>query len=174
MPHVTPETIETERLVLRPYREADRAYFVALATDPEVMRFVGDGPMTPERVEAVFDKVFALYEEGAWGIWAIEERASGRLVGSAEIKPRKTGDWEIVYLFDPTAWGKGYATEVARRLVDYGFERLELPRVVATVEYDNEPSLRVLRKAGMRQIAEESDEIGAYAVYGVERPDAAR
>ena len=167
---VQPETLSTERLILRPYRREDEAAMIALVTDAEVMRFIGDGVMSEERGRRVFEKVFELYERGAWGIWAVEEAATGRLVGSAEIKPRgETGDWEIVYLLGTGAWGRGYATELGRAIVRYGFERLGLPRVTATVDYDNAVSRRVLEKLGMRQIGEESDELGPYAVYAVDR-----
>jgi RimJ/RimL family protein N-acetyltransferase len=153
---VRPETLTTDRLVLRPYRREDEADVVALVTDPEVMRFVGDGPVTDERARAIFAKVF-------------EEGGTGRFVGVAEIKPRPSGDWEIVYILGRPTWGRGFATEVARALVRYGFDRLALPRVVATVDYENAASIRVLEKCGMRWIAEETDERGGYAVYGVDR-----
>jgi RimJ/RimL family protein N-acetyltransferase len=169
MPFVRTETLTTERLLLRPYVREDEAGVVALVTNAEVMRFIGDGVMTRDRALRLFEKVFELYEQGAWGIWAVEEGATGRLVGLAELKPRKTGDWEIVYIFGKEAWGKGYATEVGRALVGFGFERLDLARVTATVDYDNAVSRRVLEKLGMRQIGEETDEIGAYAVYAVDR-----
>ena len=159
----------TERLVLRPYGRGDEAAIVALLTDPDVMRFVGDGVFAPDRAHHVFEKVFALYEHGAWGIWAVAERESGRLVGSAEIKPRPNDEWEIVYVLARSAWGRGYATELGRELVRFGFERLALDRVTATVDYANAVSIRVLEKLGMRQIGEEADELGAYAVFGVDR-----
>ena len=165
MRFVESETIETARLRLRAYGPGDEPASVALMTDAEVMRHVGDGAMTPERAARVFRKIFELYETGAWGIWAIEERASGRFAGGAEIKPRTSGDWEIVYVLARDSWGKGYATEVASALVAFGLGRMKLPRVVATVAYDNAPSIRVLEKVGMRRVGEESDEIGPYAVY---------
>ena len=168
---VPPERLETERLVLRPYRREDEAAMIALVTDPEVMRFVGDGVMTEEQGRTVFNKIFTLYDEGAWGIWAVEERSSARLIGSAEIKPRNiNADWEIVYVLHREAWGKGYATELARELVRFGFERLGLARVTATVDYENKVSLRIMEKLCMRRIAEERDEQGPYGVFAVERP----
>jgi RimJ/RimL family protein N-acetyltransferase len=166
---VEPETLTTERLVLRPYDRGDEDGIVALLTDPDVMQFVGDGVFAPDRAHRVFAKVFDLYRRGAWGIWAVAERDTGRLVGSAEIKPRPNDDWEIVYILGRDAWGRGYATELGRELVRFGFERLALDRVTATVDYANAVSIRVLEKLGMRQIGEESDDIGAYAVFGVDR-----
>jgi len=161
--------LTTERLVLRPYDCEDEAAIVALLTDPDVMRFVGDGVFAPDRARRVFEKVFVLYERGSWGVWAVTERETDRLVGSAEIKPRPNDEWEIVYILGKDAWGKGYATELGRELVRYGFERLALDCVTATVDYANAVSIRVLEKLGMRQIGEESDELGTYAVFGVDR-----
>jgi RimJ/RimL family protein N-acetyltransferase len=169
MKPVRTETVTTERLVLRPYERGDEAAIAALVTDADVMRFVGDGVLTAERAKAIFDKVFELYERGEWAIWAVEEVASRRVVGSAEIKPRKTGDWEIVYILSRETWGRGYATELGQAIVRFGFERLGLERVVATVDYGNAVSIRVLEKLGMRQVGEETDEVGPYAVYAVSR-----
>ena len=167
MEPVKTDVLTTDRLVLRPYTRGDLDAIVALVTDPAVMQFVGDGVMTPARGREIFEKVFELYEQGAWAIWAVEEVATGRLIGSAELKPRDTGDWEIVYVLATEAWGKGYATELGRAIVRFGFERLGLERVAATVDYGNAVSIRVLEKLGMRQVDEESDEIGPYAVYAV-------
>jgi len=166
---VEPETLTTERLVLRPYDRGDETAIVALLTDPDVMRFVGDGVFALDRAHRVFEKVFELYHRGAWGIWAVAEREGGRLVGSAEIKPRPNDDWEIVYILGKAAWGRGYATELGREIVRFGFDRLALDRVTATVDYANAVSIRVLEKLGMSQIGEESDDLGAYAVFGVDR-----
>ncbi len=66
------------------------------------------------------------------------------------------------------AWGKGYATELACELIRFGLERLGLPRVTATVDYNNKVSLRIMGKLGMRQIAEERNEQGPYGVFAIE------
>lgn len=168
---IAPCTIETDRLILRPYERGDADAFVALVCDPVVNRFVGGGPDEPQPAREMFGRIFGIYDAHTWGIWAITERASGQLIGSAEIKPRREGpyegDWEIVFIFVASAWGRGYGTEVARRLVDFGFQVLGVPRVIATVDYENAASIHVLTKAGMAFWAEERDELGPYALYGV-------
>jgi RimJ/RimL family protein N-acetyltransferase len=164
--HVTSERIETSRLTLRENEPRDFDAIVALVTDPEVMRFVGDGVMTEERGRQICAKIPELYARGAWGIWTIEERATGEFLGTAEIKPRENEDWEIVYVLRRDAWGRGYATEVASALVRFGLERLGLPRVVATVIPENSASVHVLEKIGMTRIdVDEPDPYGASAVY---------
>jgi RimJ/RimL family protein N-acetyltransferase len=86
------------------------------------------------------------------------------------LKPRKDLDEvEIVHILTKAHWVRGYATEIARRLVAHGFERYGLPRVFATVDYENLPSHHVLEKVGMRFVREERDEVGPYAVYAAER-----
>jgi RimJ/RimL family protein N-acetyltransferase len=90
-------------------------------------------------------------------------------VGHAGIYPRptKNEDWEVVYFLCRNAWGKGYATEIARRLVEYGFDEIKLPEVFATVDNDHSASIRVLEKAGMNFLRYESDEDGSFSVYSV-------
>ena len=165
-----PSTITTERLVLRPYEPGDLEDSVALSTDPEVMRFVGDGVMTREDAAALFGKIFGVYETNAWEIWAAVSRDDGRFVGHVEIKPRKgADDHEIVYVLAPAAWGRGYATEIAAAVVRYGFDVLGYDRVSATVDSDNAPSIKILEKVGMRKIGEYADDLGTVLVYAVDR-----
>jgi L-amino acid N-acyltransferase YncA len=64
-------------------------------------------------------------------------------------------------------WGKGYATEIARALVRYGFEERKLKRVIATVDDDNKTSIRILEKVGMTLDAKETDEQGEFLIYAI-------
>jgi RimJ/RimL family protein N-acetyltransferase len=165
-----PSTITTERLVLRPYEAGDLDDSIALTTDPDVMRFVGDGVMTRDRAAELFGKIFGIYERNEWEIWAAVSREDGLFVGHVEIKPRHgAGDHEIVYVLAPRAWGRGYATEIAAAVVRYGFDVLGYDRVSATVDPGNAPSIRILEKVGMRKIDEISDELGITLVYAIDR-----
>lgn len=165
--------IETARLVFRPYEPGDEEESVAMLTDAGVMRFVGDGVLDDAAARAMFGRTFThVYATGAFDVWAVCEKESGHVVGHAEIKPRKgADDFEIVYLLRPEAWGRGYATEIARRLVRYGFEDLGLPRVVATIDVENRASINVAEKVGMRRVGEYEDEHGTTLVYAVGRDD---
>lgn len=166
--------IETERLVFRPYARGDEEEAVAMLTDADVMRFVGDGVLGEADARAMFGRTFThVYATGAFDVWAVREKGGGPVIGHAEIKPRKgTEDFEIVYLLRREAWGRGYATEIARRLVEYGFEDLGLARVVATIDDENRASLKVAEKIGMRRVGEYEDEHGTTLVYAVARGDA--
>ncbi|HEV2705439.1 MAG TPA: GNAT family N-acetyltransferase [Pyrinomonadaceae bacterium] len=168
-------TLETERLIFRPYTKEDRERLVALTTDAEVMRFVGDGVLSREAAESQFERVFThVYEPRAFDLWAVWTK-EGAYVGHAEIKPRKGAqDFEIIYLLDRAHWGRGYATEIARRLIRYGFDELGLARVTATIDAANSPSIRIVEKLGMRYEDEYEDEFGTTLVYAIEKPKDAR
>lgn len=162
--------IETQRLILRLYEEKDRASFIALLTDENVMRYVDKGVMSPEAAEALFEKMQGLYAgQGVDTIWAVFEKESGEYVGNASIRPRpeKREDWEIGYYLNENAWGRGYGTELAKRLVRYGFEHLGLSAVYATVDYENAASRRILEKAGMSFFEEIVDEQGPFCLYRI-------
>lgn len=169
--------IETERLLFRPYEPGDRALVVALLSDPEVMRFVGNGVLTEEAAERAFERTFThVYEPNAFDVWGVFEKEGGAFAGHAEIKPRRDefarpGDYEIIYVLTRAHWGRGYATEIARRLVEYGLRELKLGRVVATVDPPNAASIRVLEKVGMRLEEEFEDEQGRVLVYAVRAED---
>jgi RimJ/RimL family protein N-acetyltransferase len=163
--------LETERLAFRPYERGDRAHLVALFTDPEVMRFVGTGVQTEEVAREGFERIFTrVYEPKAFDIWALFSKEDGAFVGHAELKPRRDelarpGDFEIIYVLGRGNWGRGFATEVARAVLVYGFRELRLGRIHATVDAENEASIRVLLKLGFRYEAEFEDEYGKTLVY---------
>jgi len=163
--------METERLILKHYADKDKADFIALFTDAGVMKHVGDGVLTEIQAEAFWQKLFEkLYPQG-FNIWAVFEKEESRYVGHAGIYPRPTKkeDWELVYFLRRDVWSKGYATEMARRIIDYGFEELNLPKVYATVDDEHSASIRVLEKAGMNFERYEFDDDGRFSVYSVER-----
>jgi RimJ/RimL family protein N-acetyltransferase len=165
-------TIETDRLILKPYTPAERDAFIALLTDERVMEYVDKGVMSPEAAGALWRKMMdEMYPRGVDTIWAVFARDDGRYVGNASIRPmpEKPQNWEIGYYLRFGEWGKGFGTELARRLVGYGFEELELEAVFATVDYENAPSRKILQKAGMSFYEEAVDEQGTFCVYRVNK-----
>ena len=163
--------METERLILKHYAHKDKADLLALFTDAEVMKHVGDGVLTESQTEAWWRKLFEkLYPQG-FNIWAVFEKENLQYVGHAGIYPRqvKTEDWELVYFLRRTDWGKGYATELARRIIVYGLEELNLPEVYATVDDEHSVSIRVLEKAGMKFERFEFDYDGRFSIYSINK-----
>ncbi len=163
--------METERLFLRRYAEKDKKHFVALFTDAAVMKYVGDGVLTAAQAEAFWQKLFEKLYPRNFSIWAIFTRADSRYVGHTGIYPRpaKKEDWEFVYFLSQDSWGKGYATEIARRVIAYGFEELNLPKVFATVDDVHSASIRVLEKAGMNFERFEFDDNGRFSVFSIKK-----
>lgn len=161
--------LETERLVLKLYTEKEKAGLIGLFTDPEAMKHVGDGVMTEEQAEEWWAKLFNKFYPLGLNIWAVFTKENSEYVGHAGIYPRpeKKEDWEFVYFLCREAWGKGYATEIARRIIEYGFDDLNLPEVFATVDDDHAASIRVLEKAGMLFLRYEYDEDGSFSVYSI-------
>jgi ribosomal-protein-alanine N-acetyltransferase len=163
--------LETERLILKSYETSDKPDFIALFTDAAVMKYVGDGVLTEERAEAFRHKLFEQLYPQNFNIWAIFAKENSQYVGHAGIYPRpvKKEDWEFVYFLKQTAWGKGYATEIARRVIEFGFEELNLSEVFATVDDEHSASIGVMEKAGMKFKCYEFDDDGRYSIYSIQK-----
>src|SRR5262249_46829100 len=122
--------LETEHLVLREFTEDDVDNLVELDSDPDVMHFITGGPPTP-RLE-VESEVLPMYLEyyqrfAGLGFWAVTEKSSGRFVGWFHFRPveaAEPSEVELGYRLLKSVWGKGYATEGSRALIDKGFAEL--------------------------------------------------
>jgi RimJ/RimL family protein N-acetyltransferase len=146
--------LETERLVLRRFTEADVDHLFALDNDPEVMRYINGGTPTPrEVIENDILPGFIHYDERgpAYGFWAAVVKITGDFVGWFSFRPKKDTPHEIElgYRFRKIAWGKGYATEGAQALIHKSFTELGVQCVVATTYEENLASRRVMGKIGM-------------------------
>lgn len=149
------ELLTTDRLVLRRFTAADADLLVELDSDPAVMRYVTGGVATSRRevVEEVLPAFLAHYEEyDAYGFFAALERATGEFLGWFHLRPAKGAppdEPELGYRLRQPAWGRGYATEGSRALVDLAFERCGARRVVAETMVVNLASRRVMEKTGL-------------------------
>ena len=142
--------VETERLRLRAFEEADLDAWAAIVGDPEVQAFTG-GVM--DRVDAWFR--IATYH-GHWalrgyGQWAVCERGSGRLLGRAGLWfPEGWPELEVGWTLARSAWGQGYATEAGRAAIDWGRSALGLTRIASVINPGNARSIAVAERLGMR------------------------
>ena len=142
----------TSRLHLRPFTAADREAIHAVYSDPEVMRYVGHGAHRSMTETARALRVYAdILAAHGYSFLAVVERETGLVVGDAGLNPLggRGPDVELGYTVARAAWGRGYATEVGRALVEHAFTALDVPRVVAQVEPANAASRHVLEKLGM-------------------------
>ncbi|WP_406739704.1 GNAT family N-acetyltransferase [Streptomyces atratus] len=157
---MTTLALRTARLRLEPYTPADEEDFVALFQDTRVSRWMGEGPQTEAEDRALFGRIFSkVYAQDLFDVWAV--RHEDRFVGHAEIKPSpEAGGHEIVYALAATAWGQGFGTEIAQALTGYGFDRLGLTEVHATVAAENAASLVLLERIGFRHVRDIAEDDG--------------
>jgi len=144
----------TPRLRLRPWREADRDAFAALAADPEVMRDLG-GPLDRARSDAKLDRYRAAFDRHGFCRWAVES-LSEEVLGYAGIMPLEPDHplgpgVEIGWRLMRRAWGQGYATEAAAAALQDGFGRLGFGEILACTAPDNLRSQGVMGRLGLRR-----------------------
>ena len=146
--------IETARLLLRQWREDDLDTYARICSDPEVMRYMGGGPLTRAETERRVEKIVRSWEERGFGLWAVEYKETGTFIGRIGLLYHE--DWsedehktEVGWLLDRSCWGRGLATEGARASVRYGFEELGLERIISIIRPENAASRRVAEKAGL-------------------------
>jgi RimJ/RimL family protein N-acetyltransferase len=163
----------TERLYFVHYDDDHYRSFVDLFTNEDVMKFVDQGVLSTEAADALWKRLtLEFYPNGIKTIWAVIAKKDGRFLGNASIRPRpeNSQETEIGYMLMPAEWGKGFATEIARALVRFGYDELGLKTVYATVDVENDDSIRVLEKCGMTQLRIEYDELGPFYLYGIDKP----
>jgi RimJ/RimL family protein N-acetyltransferase len=155
------ESFETERLLLRPWNDSDVDFAFDMYSRWDVQRFLGTSPRVMESRNEAIDKVAgwaAMAEHPVHGLWLMQERSTGRRLGQILLKPlpasgetvplEPSGDVEIGWHQHPDAWGNGYVTEAAARILGHAFDA-GLPRVLAVVYAENTASQAVARRIGM-------------------------
>lgn len=165
--------IETERLILREFREDDFPVYEKLAADPDVMRFLGGKTQT--QVEAWRHMAFMV---GHWtlrgyGYFAAEEKATRQFIGRVGFtNPTGWPGFELGWTIAPSHQGRGFASEAARRLLDYAFTELDRSHVISLIHRDNTPSRRVAERLG-EKVEGETEVLGMpVLIYGIDRPNA--
>ncbi len=155
----------TDRLRLNPLVDDDLDLAVEMYTDPEVVKYVCDA-MTEDEVRQEMPDSVKRGGNGGIGIWCISDRKTGEKLGDTYLLPMPIdeedtdfslvvmgqmpdADIEIGYFLKRSAWGRGYATEVCKRMLQFAFQELPLKEVVASVEEENLVSRRVLEKSGL-------------------------
>ena len=151
--------LETERLTIAPFTDDDARDFYNVVNNPEVLRYIPEGQVTFEKFMETFQRLLERYKTNTPDnitrfSLAVKEKDTGRLAGWAglgqlDINPEEI---EIYYGMGRESWGRGFATEAAGELLRYGFENLNLERIVAIVLPDNAASIRVVEKIGLKYI----------------------
>lgn len=144
--------LTTERLILRMFRGEDFEDYARLMADPEVTRFLGNRKPL-DRLEAwrAMAAIIGHWSLRGYGTWALEEKAGGRFVGRVGFfDPEGWPGFELGWVLAREHWGKGYATESARRALAFAFTELGREHVISLIERENTASQRVAERLGER------------------------
>lgn len=145
--------METDRLLLRVWKESDLEIFARLNADPEVMEFF-PRVLSREESDALGRKLCSEVEIQGWGPWAVELKSSGEFIGVVGLQKTEFGlpfspCVEVAWRLDKQYWGNGYATEAAIASLEYASKVLKLAQVVSFTALINTRSQAVMRKIGM-------------------------
>jgi RimJ/RimL family protein N-acetyltransferase len=157
--------LHTERLLLTPLATTDLDLALELWTDAEVVKYVCD-VVTEEEIRQEMPDAIKRGGNGGIGIWCVADRETREKLGSTYLLPMPVdmddtdfslvvmgqmpnAEIEIGFFFKRTAWGRGYATEVCKRLLRFAFQEVSLDEVVASVDEENLASKKVLEKSGL-------------------------
>ncbi len=148
---------QTDRLILRPWLDADRGPYADMMADPQVGSWLGS-TLTAEQANAHIDRSLAELAASGSGWLAIERRADGAFLGAALMREIPAnhplgGEIEVGWRLARRAWGEGYATEAARAVLADGFSRLGPSRIVAFTAVTNTRSRAVMERLGMAREA---------------------
>jgi RimJ/RimL family protein N-acetyltransferase len=150
------DTIQTDRLLMRRWRDSDREPFAALNADAETMHYF---PNTLDRAgsDALIDVIESRFELQGFGLWALEVIETGDFIGFTGLNPMPegvpgAGGMEVGWRLAKHAWHHGYATEAARAALGVAFDEVGLPEIWSMTAVLNEPSQAVMRRLGLTQV----------------------
>ncbi len=146
--------IGTERLLLRPWRDGDRAPFVEMCRSPVVQKHLGE-PQSDAQIDEAVERISARYATLGYGRWSVERRDDGRFIGLCGLVPFDRpgtpihGEIEIGWQLTPAVWGRGYAREAAVASLKWGWANLDCPAIVAITVPANKASWGLMERIGM-------------------------
>ena len=165
--------LETERLLLRWFREDDFDDLCEISGDPEVMRFLGDGkPMQSVEVWRQMAAIIGHWYFRGYGVWAVEEKATAKVVGRIGLmNPKGWPGFELGWTLARASWGKGYATEGAQRVMEYVFTEMNRHHVISLIAPANVASVKVAERLG-EKVEGETEVMGHHVlIYGISRDE---
>lgn len=144
-----PETLESEQLLLRQWRETDFEPLFEILSNAKVARYTSGTPMDEPTVWRHMAMLIGHWQLRGFGLWAVEEKASGHMIGRVGIwQPHSWPAVEVGYTLHPKTWGKGYATQAARMSAKAAFDHLDLSEIISIIHEDNIASQRVAERLG--------------------------
>jgi len=166
--------LETDRLILRHLELADLDDLYALYCDPDMVRYIPDASHSLEETRAELEWHMHGYpRHPELGLWATVLKETNALLGHCGLLPWTIDgrdEVEVAYMIDKAYWGQGLGTEAAQAILNYGFQRLGLPRLICLIDADNAASIKVAEKIGMRFEREGEDQLGPFQIYAQANP----
>lgn len=148
----SPPSLETARLHLRPFVIDDFANYAQMTGDPHVMRYIGGTALDRTEARRSLEFVLRHWTLHGFGLWAVDEKASGALIGRIGLfRPEHCPGIEVGWLIVRDRWDEGFATEGGRAAVRFGFETLGADRLISIIDPSNSASIRVAEKLGARR-----------------------
>ncbi len=164
------DQLETDRLVLRMWRNEDIEFYANMCADPEVMRYLGGKSFN--KLEAWRHVAFFIghwYLKG-FGHWAVVEKSSQKFIGRIGfLNPDGWPGFEIGWALSKEFWGKGYATEGARKALEYAFTELKKEQVISLIHPENKASQKVAKNLGETFQGETEFKDTIVNVYGISK-----
>lgn len=163
-------TLETARLLLRPFSGADVDAYAEMCADTEVMRFLGGRLWSRAETWRHIATILGHWHLLGYGMWAVEERSSGRFVGRVGfIDPPGWPGFELGWALARPFWGHGLAAEAGRAALEYAFSELDKEHVISLIHPENRRSLRLAERLGQcfERATEHFEE--TVSVYGIRR-----
>ncbi|MEZ4947801.1 MAG: GNAT family N-acetyltransferase [Saprospiraceae bacterium] len=143
---------ESPRLLFREVIEEDVESIFLLNEDPQVLLYTGDAPFDNHEaaLDCIQNNIQFQYREYGLGRWAVIQKSDLAFLGWCGLKYRPERETiDLGYRFFKKYWGKGFATEASKACLQFGFEKLNLEKIIGTARIDNPASWKVLEKAGM-------------------------
>jgi [ribosomal protein S5]-alanine N-acetyltransferase len=169
----TSNSLETERLFLRPMHDDDFQALYQIFTDPRVMASFGGELFTPMQMHGWLNRNLAHQIEFGYGLFAVIRKVNGLLIGDCGLEQMSIEGHtaaELGYDFRSDTWNQGFATEAASAVRDYAFTVLRLPQLISLIRVGNLASKRVAEKVGMRLTAEPERYGLRYWQFAMENP----
>ena len=143
-------TLQTERLILRPLDKSDIDSVFAMRSDDRIMHFIRPVQTNNREAEDWINLVSSRWATEKIGFCAMIEKTSGQFLGWCGLwRLHETKETEVGYAMLKEFWGKGYAVEASEAFLRYGFETLNIEKIVAVADPENQNSRRVMEKLGM-------------------------
>lgn len=167
--------LETQRLILRHLEPRDLDNLFALYSDAEVRRYYPEGVLTYEETKEELEWFLnghPRYPE--LGLWATIHKETGQFIGRCGLLPwtiDERAEVEVAYMLAREYWGRGLGTEAAQGVLDYGFEKLHLSRLICLIDRDNQASIKVATNIGMTFEKEGRDDKGPFLLYARNKDD---